>query len=212
MRIKLLVPLILGVAIAISAPSIASACGNAVELDSNQVARLIKRAEKAVEQGNYKRALRIINTNYRRSPSPRSFAPDVGLQRRRLLVQAAVAFRGPYTSEVDYYIGHLESLLENDKSPEIHTMLAEGYALNPKTARKATDVLEDLAERDLMPNAFAFLTLARLRAQADDEVGAKRALKSCRTMAKHKRVCKIKTKNKTKMRRPSKKGKSRTRG
>ncbi len=210
MRIKLLLSLILGVAIASSTPTIASACMNAVELDSNQVARLIKRAEKAVERGNYKQALRILEKDYELAPSLSEPVP--GLYRRTVLVSAAVAFRVSYLEDVDYYVRQLENLLENDKSPEIHTLLAEGYALNPETMGKASDILEDLAERDLMPNAFAFLTLARLRAQAGDDVGAKEGLQSCRSMAKHKRLCKIKTKKKTQYRRPSKKAKLRTRG
>ena len=163
---------------------------NAIELEGNSAVKRIAQAEKALEQGKLKQARSTLATHRFR------FA-DKGHRRRAMLVLSAVEFRSKGASTTNWsvqnYIGRLESALKADTdNPLLQSRLAEGYALDRKTHDKARLILNDLAERDLMPDAFGYRNLAILRAADKDMKSAKVALVSCRTLTKRKDVCTLK--------------------
>jgi hypothetical protein len=180
----------LGLGVIASAPTTSEACMNAMELEGNAAVRRIAKAEKQLEQGKLKQARSTLATHRFR------FA-DKGHRRRAMLVLSAVEFRSKGASTTNWsvqnYIGDLERALKADKdNPLLQSRLAEGYALDHKTHDKARLILNDLAERDLMPDAFGYRNLAILRAADKDMKSAKVALASCRTLTKRKDVCTLK--------------------
>lgn len=203
----MLTRLLLSSVIVISTPAIAYACGNAIFLDGDDASQQVKQAEKLLAAGKNKQALQKVEPyRYRFNGK--------GLQRRAVLVQAAIKFRAPKINyrSAEFYIGYLEKELEGSKDdPLLTSLLAEGYAVEAETAAKATEMLEDLAKRELMPDAFGYIALGTLRAKAGDQDGAKAALTLCKKMTKHKALCKV-SKAKPKGKSPQKaKSKSRLR-
>jgi hypothetical protein len=188
---RILLSSALGLGLVASAPTIVSACMNAVQLEGNSAVRRIAKAEKELEAGKLNEAKRTL--------APHKFRfSDTGLQRRATLVLSAVEFRGAGASPANYavqsYISELERALKNKKdkdNPLLLSRLAEGYMLDRKTMDKARLILNDLNSRDLMPDAFGFRNLAILRAANDDLKLAEVALTSCRTMTKRKDVCNL---------------------
>lgn len=180
----------LGLGVLASAPTVSEACMNAIELEGNSAVQRIAKAEKQLEKGKLNAARSTLATHRFR------FA-DKGHRRRAMLVLSAIEFRsaGATTANwsVQNYITRLEGALKADKdNPLIQSRLAEGYALDRKTHDKARLILNDLAERDLMPDAFGFRNLAILRAADKDMKSAKLALVSCRKLTKRKDVCTLK--------------------
>ena len=184
--------MLLTLTILTSAPAIALACMNAMYLDGDDAVQQIKEAERLLAAGKHRNAARLVDEH-------RYHFEGDGLQRRALIVRASVSFRAPkhvYRSPASY-IGFLEDKIEMDKTnPLLIARLAEGYSLTETTVKKATEMLEDLATRELMPDAFAYVTLGNLRSRAGDTEGASAAFERCRKMTKNKKVCKA-TKGKT---------------
>jgi hypothetical protein len=67
-------------------------------------------------------------------------------------------------------------------NPRDASNLAEALSLLPEHQAEARRILEDLAAKDLVTSAYAYAALARLRAIAPDEGGAKAALQQCRVL------------------------------
>lgn len=74
-------------------------------------------------------------------------------------------------------------------NPEIQSYLAEAYALKKKTKKKAYTQLQALAQKDLLPDADAHLTLARLHSHFGNKDGAQTHLKHCKTKTKKPEHC-----------------------
>lgn len=184
---RLILSSALGLGLVASAPAIATACMNAVQLEGNSAVQRIVKAEKELSEGKLNKAKRTLATHRFR------FA-DAGLRRRATLVLSAVEFRGAGASTTNFsvqqYISDLERALKKDKdNPVLLSRLAEGYALDRKTSDKARLILNDLNTRDLMPDAYGFRTLAILQAADKDMKSAKIALAGCRNLTKRKDVC-----------------------
>jgi hypothetical protein len=183
----MLTRLILAFALLSSVPAAAIACMNAWHIEGDEAVKRIAKAEKLLEQGKLSKARRAIE--------PRRYRfSDPGHKRRAMLVLSAIEFRKKNASSADYFVQNfiagLEDALERDKdNPVLQARLAEGYALDHKTADKALTILDDLSSRDLMPDAYGFRNLALLLAAGDDMKAAKQALKSCKAMTKRKSVC-----------------------
>ncbi len=73
--------------------------------------------------------------------------------------------------------------------PAVQTELAEALAKVDSHRAEAKDLLEKLAQKDLIASPEGYATLATLRSQAGDSAGQKVALKRCESMAKSSNVC-----------------------
>ncbi len=175
--------LFISFALITSAPAIALACGNAMFVDGDDGVKQIMHAEKLLARGQNKRALKLVGYQYRFESNQ---------QEKVRLIRATAAFR---TLKADNYlvssgIDNLKnSLKTSNDNPLLLARLAEGYSLSKKNSAEAKTILEDLVKRDLMPDGFAFATLAKLRSQAGETESAKAAIQSCRTMIKKKSLC-----------------------
>ena len=184
--------LILVFAMLLSAPSAALACRQVISIDGGKALQRVKRAERLVAIGKYRKAARLVDSQ--------RYAFEAGLNRRLLLLRSSIAFRAPrYAHDShDQFIARLESSLEEDRAedredPVLLASLAEGYALAKHTEDKARKILEDLAKRDLLPDGYAYASLGTLRSKAGDTDAARAALDSCRRMTKYKRICRLST-------------------
>lgn len=175
--------LLLSVALVTSAPAIALACGNAMYVDGDDAVKQIMQAERLLAQGQNKRVLKLVGYRYR-------FESNQEEKVRLIRTTAAIRSLPADNYQVSNGIANLKTALETNKgNPLLLARLAEGYALSPTDSAEAKTILEDLAKRDLMPDGFAFATLAKLRAQAGETESAKVAIQSCKTMLKKKSLC-----------------------
>lgn len=94
-------------------------------------------------------------------------------------------------TNLDWSIAALRKINDVKKDdPAIQSDLAEALAKVDGTKAEAKELLEKLAQKDLIVSPEAYAVLAQLRSQAGDEAGQKVALKRCETMAKNANVCK----------------------
>jgi len=170
------------VAAAIAAtPSRAHACMNEVERTHNDDVRLVVRAEKLLESGAYRQAGKVLK-GWR--------FKDTRLRERTLDVRAIVALRlRSSKDDVAWVTDHFKARTESkagEKDIRFRALLAEAYFATGKTDEART-ILADLHKRDLMPDEYAYVTLAKLSS------GTERyeLWKACRTKAKNKDVCEL---------------------
>jgi hypothetical protein len=174
-------------------PSPTSACLNGVEMDLNRSNQLLSRAERLLEQGNAKAALSLLD-------DVRFFGSHVpaSLDRRLTRIVSVAELR---TGSHDRGLDRLLDLWQHrGNDPYLQARIAEGLARvaadrppdsrgHKMLERKALAMLEDLASRDLMPDAEAFATLAALRANAGDKSGGEAALARCQQLSRRPGVC-----------------------
>jgi hypothetical protein len=173
----------------IALPSAAWACLNAMMLEGNEAVKQVKKAEKLLVRGKLDQARRLVN------PMRYEFV-DEGLDRRAQIVRATVDIRVPKARRNKYMLEGAQKTLagfhasfKND--PVIAARFAEALAVDGRDNKRSRQMLEDLAKRDLMPDAYAYRTLARLRNSAGEGEGAKQALARCRKMTKRKAICSL---------------------
>lgn len=68
---------------------------------------------------------------------------------------------------------------QSDGDPRMISYLAEAYARGADTRARALELLEDLRERDLVPDAHGWATLAALHAEKGQSERAKQARERC---------------------------------
>lgn len=176
----------------VTAESISAACGNAMFVDGDDGVKQVTEAERLLTLGKLAQAKGKVDPHRYRFE-------DKGIQKRANIIWASAVFRVENQSaenwQVKNSIAKLERELKDDKdSPVLIARLAEGYAFRAETQGKALTSLEDLAARDLMPDAFGYRTLAQLRAGAGDNEAASAALEMCKTMTKRTDVCTLSAK------------------
>jgi hypothetical protein len=70
------------------------------------------------------------------------------------------------------------------ENPRDASNLAEALEALPEGRAEAKTILEGLAKEDLITSAHGYAALARMRAEAADEDGARAAQKECRTLSR----------------------------
>lgn len=171
--------LLLAVAAALATPTIADACLNGTEWTTNDYVRVVMKAEKQVEEGNYAFAKRTLRIGF----------PAV-LQPRVKDLKAIIALRTTRDTKAlesarDRFKLRMESK-EKANDLRYKAWFAEAQlALGAKD--EARTLLVELKEKDLMPDAWAYLALAKL------STGTERyeLYKACRTRAKNKEICEL---------------------
>lgn len=176
LALTLLVPALLW------SPKSTEACLNGVIMEQNEVVRNVRLAEKALSQGKNKRVLKLLNADHYMVESAQL------LKRVRMLKTIARMRRGKTKGAERTF----RKLLAKDKdNPYLRARLAE--ALHKRRGHDAVEawrIMDDLEERDLIPDAQGYAVLARLRKRNKDTKGHERALAACRVMAgKHLKLC-----------------------
>lgn len=164
-------------------PASVDACGNPVYLSTDKATKLVAAAERALDDGQPKSALRVLRDveNYGvRLPGE--------LQRRAQLL-LWVAHMRVGDGHASGATEKLRRAYEQDKTPWTGARYAEALARGEDTRDEALAILADLEQRDLMPDAHAWATLAILRDAAGDAEGRDRAAEKCRTAAKKAAIC-----------------------
>jgi predicted Zn-dependent protease len=158
----------------LAAPS-ADACMNGVIMEQSEIVKNLRLAEKALEQGHNKKALRLLQADHYMSDSSK-------LLRRIRMVQAVARMRVGKTKGPERVF---RNLLKKDKdNPYLRTRLAE--ALHQRLGEDAIEawrIMNDLEARDLVPDAQGYVVLARLRKRNKDSAGYARAVMVCQRMA-----------------------------
>jgi hypothetical protein len=166
-------------------PSLAWPCGNAVHLEGDDAIKYLAKIEKLIDAGKYRqaRAAMYHEVEYGDSASSRLAARDKDYR-------ALLAIRDPRSKQrPTWTVKHFKARAATkagQKDVRLRAWLAEAYAATgyPELAR---EILLELRERDLMPDAFAYVTLA---AVTTGEARAA-ALTACKTRTKHEAICQL---------------------
>lgn len=87
-------------------------------------------------------------------------------------------------TNLDWAVKSLREIAKAKKDdPASRTELAEALAKLDDSKAEARQILEDLAQKDLITSADGYATLATLREGAGDQEGRRAALERCKTMA-----------------------------
>jgi hypothetical protein len=198
-----------------SVASDAKACGGewvpAVEIDHRPEG--IARAEKALKKGEHAAAAAMIIRMMPHVKDLKAKKDGTLVARAQRVLALAVARNNgalPIGKELpDYVQGSWIGKNAKDKSANlewsvaalrklndikkddaaVQSDLAEALAKVEKHRGEAKEILEKLAEKDLVSTPEAYATLAELRSAAGDADGQKVALKRCESMAKNANVC-----------------------
>ncbi len=153
-------------------------CVNVVRYHVELAIQDVQEAERQIEVGNYADALRILDGG--------SYGGDLG--RRVEDMRAVIAMRTQKKNEITAWVlPHFRDRLKHNKGEvRYQAWLAEAQ-IKYGSQTVALALITELQRKDLMPDASAYLTLAKL------SIGEQResALAACRTRAKAKSICKI---------------------
>lgn len=196
--------------LAVSYATDASACGMSIRMDPTPQkptpVQEIARAEKALESGQNMVAAKAVLSTF-----PRVRAATAGanpLETRALRVfalavvrsngavnekTAGVASQGEWTPNANLEwavqsIREIDAKRPND--PTVQADLGEALSKLGHGQKEALEILQKLAEKDLMGSPHAYAALARLRTDKGDSAGAQAAIKRCEEMSKSPGVCK----------------------
>lgn len=182
------------------AARLAWACGNPVFYETSKATKLIADAERALERNQPKRAARLFpewamiegpsSSNAKEFPRPDAL-PSTPLEWRLQLLRATAWLRTERVAMGQAWLVRVKDRPEA-QSPEYRARFAEAFVSdgNPERVKEARAIIEHLASKDLVPDAFAWHTLAIARRAAGDAAGAKLADDRCRAVAKVTTICK----------------------
>jgi hypothetical protein len=204
------------VALAVTYCSDASACGMSIRMDPTPQkptpVQEIARAEKALEGGQNAVAAKAVLGNF-----PRIRVATAGqnpLETRALRVFSLTVVRSSgavneksagVTSPVEWTPNAnlewaVQALREIDakrpNDPTVQADLGEALSKLPHGQTEALQILQGLAQKDLMGSPYAYAALAKLRSDKGDSAGAEAAIKRCEEMSKSPGVCKPATPSK----------------
>lgn len=191
-------------AIALAAAMPARACVNEYYLEVDRKTQAVERAEALLEAGRPAAALRTAAAARARArvsqPMRARGAADTLDTRISQVMAVAIARLGgaadvergrarPRASESDrqdalrWALDVMNRALGTGDDPFLRARRAEVLARVTGREADARAELETLAQRDLMPDAYAWAALAALRASAGDVAGGTEAMDRCKTIA-----------------------------
>jgi hypothetical protein len=170
--------------LAFCTPSIASACGSAVEMvrPTPSPAQMVASAEKVLEVSPAE-AARVINKAF---PDIRAVVPGANaVATRALRVLAVATIRSSAKAEdLSWAIQALRDIDQVKKNdPAVQADLGEALSKTDKGRTEALSILSKLADKDLMGSPHAYAALAKLRQEKGDAAGAQAAMTKCREMS-----------------------------
>ena len=158
-------------------------CLNGTILEGDNAVRTIAQIEGLLDAGQYGQARELLGTD----DSVHWLDERVTGRVRdaEMVLALRTAPRRVAKHAVEYFAARSKS---QPKNLRYQAWLAEAYATLNKR-EQALAILSDLHKRDLMPDGFAYVTLAKL----SDGVHVDEWLDVCRTRAKVKSICVIPT-------------------
>jgi len=153
-------------------------CLNGTIMEGDAAVKAIGQIEGYLDAGQYGRAREALDDVHWMDTYTESRANDAAM----VLALRTAPKRAARTA-VDYFAGRSKAAPRNLR---YKAWLAEAYATLNKR-EEALAILTDLHKRDLMPDGFAYLTLAKLSNGADVDTW----LETCRARAKTKSICTI---------------------
>lgn len=161
---------------AVLAAGDAGACGNETQMQQASH-QLVRKAEEALAQGRNRRAMLLLDHTYAKDRA-------LGLRITRVAAVAEMRYLKSWdTDDPKYHVAPLKALRQLLKGapddPYLRARVAEALSYKPGGDDEALTLLADLAERDLMPDAEAWATLALLRGRRGDEAGRAAAMERC---------------------------------
>ena len=166
-------------------PATADACLHEIRVTTEDYVRVVARAERLLERGSYGDAMRAIGN--------RSF-PTPALRERAKNVRAILALRmRDRKQKPGALVAHFKAATETkatQKDVRYRAWLAEAL-VEAGNAEEARPILMDLHTRDLMPDAYGYVALAKLSSGTEryDYYNA------CRTRAANKNICELPAKS-----------------
>jgi predicted Zn-dependent protease len=171
--------LLFAAAATLAQPSLARACENAIELTVDDYARMVVRAEKQLDAGQLGRAQKSIGYGK---------MPTAALQQRADDIRAVLKLRvSTNHKDLEAAAKHFRARSEaKPKDVRFRAWLGEALVALGQNDEART-VLAELHERDLVPDAHAYLALAKLSTGIDRY----NFWKACRTRATNKELCEL---------------------
>jgi hypothetical protein len=177
-------------------PAPAYPCLNGVLLVEDEQIRDLERAERLLVAGKHDAALREVD-GYGHLDELEGRQAQAFRRRIRLVIATAHMRKLARHQPIDVHrlanvTRVLRSLQSDDgQTPPLYrARLAEALALTPGAMAEAKTLIEKLERGDLIPEAEAWVTVAKVRTYMHDVDGMSRALARCEKMAgKRKAVC-----------------------
>jgi pentatricopeptide repeat protein len=171
---------LLAIATLVATPAISYACLNGTEWTTEDDVRMVQRAEKQFEDGRYGAALKTMKWLRPAKKQLRTRIADL-----KAIIEIRVH---DARADLSKSVAHIEKRDADaeQKDIKLYAWRAEAY-LAVGRRDEAKKILDDLHSRDLVPDAYGYLALAKLT------TGTVRLdmWKACRTRAKDKDMCEL---------------------
>jgi hypothetical protein len=170
---------VIAIVASLAAPAIAYACANETHPIPMPVINDLKDVEEALEKGHYNTARTILE---------HSVIEDEALKTRSHDMWGLIMLRDKRKKDdAKWVLQHfVDRQKKNPKDPRFKAWLAEAYLVHGKQA-DALALITDLMNKDLMPDAYAYMVFAKL---TDGEERAS-ALAVCKTRSKNALLCSL---------------------
>ncbi len=189
-----------------AAPRDAAACENGVQIEVDPRIGQVASASAALDADNPNEAVRRVLRVFPRLRTA-TLGPD-GVQSRAMRVMALATTRldGAVSAAPDWHAATAEDreasyiwairvlrglAMRRATDPATLTDLGEALSRRVPTREESRKILELLATRDLITNAYGWAALARVRLAAGDTDGRATAVARCAKMTKTIGVCKV---------------------
>lgn len=188
----------------------ANACGMSIRMDPTPQrptpVQEIARAEKSLENGQNLAALRAVLGTFPRVRVATAGQSPLETRALRVFSLAIVRSNGALTEKsggvaspgvewtpmanLEWAVQALREIdAKRPNDPTLQADLGEALTKLPHGQAEALDILEGLAQKDLMGSPHAYAALAKLQADKGDAAGAEAAMKRCQEMSKAPGVC-----------------------
>jgi hypothetical protein len=170
--------------LAFCTPSIATACGSAVEMvrPKPSPAQIVASAEKVLEVSPVE-ARRVINASFALIRFAKAGTDPV--QTRALRVLAVATMRS--TTDANDLAWSVQTLREIEQvkknDPAVLADLGEALSKTAAGKAEALTILGKLADKDLMGSPHAYAALATLKQDKGDAAGAQAAMTKCKEIS-----------------------------
>ena len=165
-------------------PTPAQACLNGTIMEGDEAVKALAQAESLIDAGAYGKAYEILG-----SRDGTHWLVDDRLHVRvndaRMVVALRTSPRQVAKGAIEYFNARSKA---QPKNLRYRAWLAEAYATLNKR-EQALAILNDLHKRDLMPDGFGYVTLAKISPNAEVDGW----LEVCRQRSKNKSICEIRT-------------------
>ena len=203
--------MILGLMMAL--PSAGVACVNGVRVDTDMVVKAIAKAEGQLAMGKYAAVVHTLNEALPRGVQSTSSSPRYpAVAKARALAAIAIVRSGDTLAlrrkpvprslgaksakaakhnNLPWALGELIGYAKAAKNSPVAVAWRAEAQLAGGIIDPAFQALEGLAKADLMPDAYGWLTLAKIRTSKADAAGTATALTRCKAMAADAKVCTV---------------------